>query len=127
VAHGDMLHNLLPGSFWIQGKDDEKTRKEVIEKLQKEENCVGIATQQILNTGINVFIHNLINAAGGQADHLIIQRMGRGLRVSEDKEILNYIDFFFEINDYLEKHSKKRIKILEEQGHKVEVKETSEI
>jgi superfamily II DNA or RNA helicase len=68
-------------------------------------------------------LHNLINAAGGQAEHIIIQRMGRGLRTAGDKDELNYFDFVFEINDYLMKHSKKRIKILEKEGHEVVVKE----
>jgi len=66
-------------------------------------------------------VHNLVNAAGGQADHLIIQRMGRGLRTAKDKDDLNYIDFVFDINPYLHKHSMKRIKILKEQGHEVQV------
>lgn len=123
IAHGDALHGLIPNSLWIQGKDNLETRKLVVEQLQKSESCVAIATQQILNTGVNVFVHNLINAAGGQADHQIIQRIGRGLRTIDDKEVLNYYDFFFEINDYLENHSKKRIKILRQQGHKIEVKE----
>lgn len=123
IAHGDALHSLLPGSLWVQGKDDAATRKSVVKKLQKEKSCIAIATQQIFNTGINVFCHNLINAAGGQADHLIIQRMGRGLRTAEDKDGLNYYDFLFEINDYLEGHSKKRIKILEQEGHKIFIKE----
>ena len=73
--------------------------------------------------GFYVFLHNLINAAGGQADHLIILRMGRGLRTADDKEVLNYYDFVFEINDYLESHSKKRIKILKQQGHTIEIKD----
>jgi superfamily II DNA or RNA helicase len=125
IAHGDALHSLLPGSLWVQGKDNAKTRKGVIQQLQKaKNNVIAIATQQIFNTGINVFVHNLINAAGGQADHLIIQRMGRGLRTADDKETLNYYDFLFNINDYLLDHSKKRIKILKEQGHEVIVKET---
>lgn len=124
VAHGDALHNLLPGSLWVQGKDNQKTRKEVVQKLQKsQEDTIAIATQQIFNTGINVYVHNLINAAGGQADHLIIQRMGRGLRTAKDKEGLNYYDFIFEINDYLEEHSNKRIKILKQEGHNIEIKE----
>jgi len=124
IAHGDALHNLLPGSLWVQGKDDSKTRKSVIQTLQKsKENIIAIATQQIFNTGINVFIHNLINAAGGQADHQIIQRMGRGLRTADDKEELNYYDFLFNINPYLLEHSQKRIKILKAQGHKVIIKD----
>lgn len=124
IAHGDALHNLLPGSLWVQGKDNLTTRKGVVKELQKAEgDVIAIATQQIFNTGVNVFVHNLINAAGGQADHLIIQRMGRGLRTASDKEGLNYYDFLFEINDYLEEHSRKRIKILTEEGHEVVVKE----
>ena len=121
IAHGDSLKNLIPHAYWVRGQDNNDTRKEVIDTLQKSETCVAIATQGIFNTGINVFVHNLINAAGGQADHLIIQRMGRGLRTAKDKDILNYHDFVFDINPYLYKHSKKRIKILKDQGHDVEV------
>jgi hypothetical protein len=52
VAHGDALHSMLPGSLWVQGKDDAATRKGVIHKLQKAKgNVVAIATQQIFNTG----------------------------------------------------------------------------
>ena len=111
------------GSHWVQGKDNAATRKEVIRKLQKDEHCIAIATQQIFNTGINCFLHSLINAAGGQADHLIIQRMGRGLRTAADKDGLNYYDFIFEINPYLKDHSNKRINILKQEGHEVSIKE----
>ena len=62
---------------------------------------------------------NLINAAGGQADHQIIQRLGRGLRIASDKKHLMYYDFIFELNEYLEKHSHKRIKVLKKEGHVV--------
>ena len=124
IAHGDNLNRMLPGSLWVQGKDNSETRKEVIRQLQKsKKDLVAIATQQIFNTGINVFCHNLINAAGGQADHQIIQRMGRGLRTAKDKDELNYYDFVFDINPYLLEHSNKRIKILREQGHDVQVRE----
>jgi|688.fasta_scaffold00614_34 superfamily II DNA or RNA helicase len=123
IAHGDMLKTLMPDSIWVQGKDNIKTRKEAIEILKKSKTDVTIlATQQIFNTGVSFFCHNLINAAGGQADHMIVQRMGRGLRTADDKEILNYFDFLFRTNKYLEKHSEKRIKILRKEGHEVEIK-----
>jgi superfamily II DNA or RNA helicase len=128
IAHGDVLHSMIPGSLWIQGKDNIETRKSVVKELQKsEKDVIAIATQQIFNTGINIYCHNLINAAGGQADHQIIQRIGRGLRTANDKEVLNYYDFIFEINDYLEKHSRKRMKILEQQGHTVTIKNIESI
>jgi len=123
LAHGDILQALIPNALWVQGKDNDETRKQVIEQLQKSENCIAIATQGIFNTGINVFVHTLINAAGGQADHQIIQRMGRGLRTAKDKSELLYIDFMFENNPYLHKHSVKRTKILKKQGHEIEIKD----
>jgi superfamily II DNA or RNA helicase len=121
LAHGDVLQSMLPHALWVRGQDNDETRKHVIDQLQKKEECLAIATQGIFNTGINVFVHNLINAAGGQADHQIIQRMGRGLRTAKDKESLLYIDFMFENNPYLHKHSVKRIKILKKQGHDIEL------
>lgn len=125
IEHGDTLHALIKDSIWVTGKDNLDTRKFVIDKLHKnstEKNVIAIATNKIFDAGIDVHIHNLINAAGGQAEHIIIQRMGRGLRPAKDKEMLNYIDFIFNINEYLLKHSKKRIKILEKEGHQIIVK-----
>ncbi len=85
IAHGDALFSMIPDVLWVQGKDDLETRKLVIEKLKKsKDDVISISTQQIFNTGINVKVHNLINAAGGQADHQIIQRLGRGLRTADD-------------------------------------------
>ena len=123
LAHGDHLESLIPGALWVRGQDNLDTRNYVIEELKKsQDDTVAIATQGIFNAGINVFVHNLVNAAGGQADHQIVQRMGRGLRTAKDKERLNYYDFVFRINDYLVAHSLKRIKILKDEGHDVTVK-----
>lgn len=122
IQHGDILKYRFPDALWVKGEDDDKTRQYVIEQLQEAKgNVIAIATQQIFNTGINVFIHNLVNSCGGSADHLIIQRMGRGLRTAKDKDGLKYFDFLFQNNEYLEKHSEKRISILEKQGHKIQI------
>jgi len=127
IAHGDSLNHLIPEAIWIRGKDNLETRKEVIKKLQSGKgNVVAIATHGIFNTGINVKVTNLVNAAGGTAEHQIIQRMGRGLRTADDKDILNYYDFIFRINEYLHDHSKNRIKVLEKEGHEVIIKDTLE-
>jgi superfamily II DNA or RNA helicase len=124
IEHGDSLSKLIPGSLWVQGKDTLATRRDVIKQLKTGKgDIIGIATQGIFNTGINVYVGNFINAAGGKAEHVIKQRIGRGLRPADDKDILNYYDFYFENNEYLEKHSKKRVKILKKDGHPVEIKE----
>jgi superfamily II DNA or RNA helicase len=124
IAQGDSLASLIPGSLWVQGKDDLDTRKMVIDKLKtSKEKIIAIGTQQIFTAGINVMTHNVINAAGGQADHHIIQRVGRGLRTAKDKDILNYYDFIFYNNEYLLEHSKKRIKILKKENHEIIIKD----
>ena len=124
VIHGDILHRLIPNSLWVYGKDDTETREYVIEQMQKATiDTVAIATQQIFSVGINFFVHNMINAAGGKAEHEIIQRMGRGLRTADDKEILNYYDFIFEINPYLDDHSHQRVKVLRKEKHEVIIKD----
>jgi len=119
IAQGDILQQMIPNSHWISGPTQLDERGEIFQKLKYDENVTAIVMQQIVSAGINVFIHNLINAAGGKAIHSIIQRMGRGLRRAEDKEGLKYYDFIFDINDYLHKHSCQRIETLEKEGHKV--------
>ena len=123
IEHGDMLADLIPQASWVKGEDTSETRKVVIDQLKHSESAIGIATSGIFNTGLNVFVHNLINCASGQAEHMIIQRMGRGLRTAKDKDICNYYDFLFHNNEYLYKHSMKRVKILQKEGHEVEIKE----
>jgi superfamily II DNA or RNA helicase len=126
LNHGDLLHAWIPGSLWIQGKDDDETRAFVYEKLlNSTSDVIAIATTGTSSTGVNVKIHNLVNAAGGKAEHEIVQRMGRGLRTADDKDVLNYYDFYFSNNDYLEKHSRLRMKILKKEGHQVEVIEST--
>lgn len=127
LNQGDTLANMIPGTFWIKGEDDPNIRQEVIDKLKYSDNVTVIASQKIISKGIDVRIHNLINAAGGKASHSIIQRMGRGLRTADDKNTLKYYDFLFNINDYLRDHSEERIKVLKKEGHSIKIIEAGEI
>jgi superfamily II DNA or RNA helicase len=118
----------MPNAVWVRGQDNLETRNMVIKKLKEETGkIVAIATSGIFNTGLNVFIHHLINSAGGQAEHQIIQRFGRGLRRASDKDHVVYHDWYFHNNDYLTKHSRKRIAVLKKEGHDVKVLEELDI
>lgn len=120
---GEYLKQLMPNAHWINGDDDvESVRQPVINALCKAKDVTAIVMRQIITAGIDIKIHNLINAAGGDADHNIIQQIGRGLRCASDKEILRFYDFVFNINPYLHKHSNNRIRTLTKQGHEVIVK-----
>jgi superfamily II DNA or RNA helicase len=113
----------MPEAAWIQGKDNLETRNPVIEALKKGDKCCAIVMRQIITAGINVRIHNLINASGGYAAHNLIQQVGRGLRNADDKDILEYYDFLFTNNPYLWRHSEWRMEVLKSEGHTVTLKE----
>lgn len=128
IEHGERLLNLIPDAFWLHGTKSKDYRKTTVNELKfNKGNFVAVAIDKIVNKGLNVFIHNLINCAGGKAAHNVLQRVGRGLRPADDKQDLLYYDFLFKNNPYLESHSEQRIKIIESEGHKVEVKEKFDI
>jgi superfamily II DNA or RNA helicase len=121
LPQGDELARCIPECFWVSGQDNEETRQFIIGKLQKSEvneKVIAIATR-IMQTGVNIFIHAVINAAGYKSYIMTKQRIGRGLRPAEDKEHLDYHDFYYTNNEYLERHSKERIKWLKREGHKI--------
>lgn len=126
IAQGEYLEQLIPGSTFIQGKNSLKSREPILQALKKGDRCVAIVMRHIITAGINIKIHDLINAAGGDAAHNIIQLMGRGLRPADDKDLLRYHDFMFLINDYLRQHSEWRVDVLRNEGHDVKVWETIE-
>lgn len=119
IEQGQYLNQLIPGSNFIQGKNKLKEREPIMNALRKGEKSVAIVMRQIITAGINVKIHDLINAAGGEGAHNVIQLMGRGLRTADDKDRLRYHDFHFVINDYLRKHAEWRMEVLEKEGHNV--------
>ncbi len=124
IEQGNYLSQLIPGSEFISGADSLKDRAPVLENLKAGEGFVAIVMKQIITAGINIKIHNLVNASGGEGAHNIIQLMGRGLRTAKDKSILKFYDFLFLINDYLRKHSEWRIDVLRSEGHNVLIHES---
>ena len=124
IEHGERLLQLIPDAFWLHGTKSKDYRKSTINELKfNKGDFVAVAIDKIVNKGLNVFIHNLINCAGGKAAHNVLQRIGRGLRPAGDKTDLLYYDFYFKNNPYLENHSEERIKIIESEGHTVTLKE----
>lgn len=127
IEQGQYLNQLIPGSNFIQGKNKLKEREPIMNALRKGDKSVAIVMRQIITAGINVKIHDLINAAGGEGAHNVIQLMGRGLRTAEDKDRLRYHDFHFLINDYLRKHSEWRMQVLKKEGHNLNIKDTFDL
>lgn len=122
LPHGDRLKELIPDAHWIRGEDTHATREFVLQQLRSSESPKVVAIMSAIGFyGLNVLCHHLINACGGKDANLLIQKVGRGLRKGVDKEHLEYHDFIFEGDRFLQRHSKTRIQVLQNEGHTVTV------
>lgn len=94
--------------YFIRGEVEVDERKRVQELMEKQSNICVIAISKIFSTGINIKnLHYLIFAGGGKAKVKIVQSIGRGLRLHEDKKEL----IIFDIADNLKygmSHYQKR-------------------
>lgn len=124
LPHGDKLKELIPDAHWIRGEDNHATREHVLDQLRSSESPKVVAIMSAIGFyGLNVLCHHLINACGGKDANLLIQKVGRGLRKGIDKDHLEYHDFIFEGDRFLQRHSKSRIEVLQNEGHTVTVEE----
>jgi len=119
IEHGEKLRDIIPGSVFVSGIDNALTRKEVIEDFENGELEV-IISSNIFNEGISInAIKVLIIASGGKSKIETIQKLGRGLRITEDKKEVFVYDFEDEGNRFTERHSHIRKKIYQKIGFEV--------
>ena len=123
IEHGEELQKLIPDSIFVNGKDTSpKERMNVIDKFEKGEIKVVISSN-IFNEGISITnIHMLIIASGMKGYTESSQKLGRALRIGDDKKTAMVFDFFDKGNRFTEKHSRKRASIYKKAGFKVSVK-----
>ena len=111
IAFGKRLEKLVPGSIFIYGKDDKKTRKAVYDLFKENDNVIAIATVNIASTGIDIKrIFNLVYIDMGKSFIRCIQTIGRGLRKAEDKDFVDVTDICSDLK-YSKKHLRERSKI----------------
>ena len=111
IEHGETLSKLIPGSIFVNGTKDRKWNHEILTKFAKGEIPTIIATT-VVGEGANlVEADAAIIASGGKSKGAIMQKVGRIMRVSKNKEYAIVIDFTHENSKYLLRHAKQRIKI----------------
>lgn len=113
LEHGDVLFNLLStlsekNVIYIKGENDLDSRLQSIQDMENTNNIVCIAMSSIFSTGINVKnLHNIIFVSGGKSFVRIVQGIGRGLRLHENKNKLVIIDIYDNLK-YSEDHAEER-------------------
>jgi superfamily II DNA or RNA helicase len=116
IEHGYLLQSMIKDSIFLYGDTAPELKQEAINDFENGGNKTIIAST-IFDEGINIkSIKNLILAGGGKSQRKVIQRLGRGLRITENKSEVNIYDFYDKANCMLEKHSKERLKFYKKEG-----------
>ena len=121
LEHGRLLSGKIKNSQFLEGADDISSRYKTINKFRDSKKFSVLIGTNILQTGVNIKeITHFINARGLMSEIATLQALGRALRKHESKEKV-YIYDFMDKEKYLVKHSKKRKKYYEDEGHEVTV------
>lgn len=93
--------------------DDIQARLDMLRN--REVDCL-VATD-VFGEGVDIpSVATVVLAAGGQSHIKLLQRVGRGLRVTDGKSTLHVYDFIDSMNKYLLTHSEKRRKLYIQEG-----------
>jgi len=124
IEQGEELKKLLPGSEFLFGNVDDKTRERITDSFEKDGGFILIAST-IFDEGIDIkSVNHVILAGGGASFTKTLQRVGRGTRIVRDKDgeiikdTVDIHDFNDKTHRILEKHSKDRMKIYYDYGYK---------
>lgn len=131
IEHGTTLEALLKQQttkqvFFIQGSVEMEDREKLRALMEIDNNIICIAMSRIFAVGINIKnLHYVVFAQGGKAKVTIIQSIGRGLRLHEDKECLVIIDIA-DATHYGELHLEERMEYYRNEQIEHETKELFE-
>ena len=118
TEHGQILERMSEEqglkTIFLYGKSERETRLEM-KKALFEKNIHSIICSVIWKEGINIpSLDAIINASGGKSDTAVLQTIGRGLRVTDEKKVIWFYDFFDPSHRYLVEHFGYRISLYSE-------------
>ena len=103
--------------FFVYGKTDTTEREDIRAIVEKEENAIIVASYGVFSMGVNIKrLHNIIFASPYKSQIKVLQSIGRGLRLTEDKTECNLFDISDDMSynnrsSYTLKHLEERVKI----------------
>jgi superfamily II DNA or RNA helicase len=121
--HGRLLYDMINSErkkrkvFFVFGGTDGETRESVREITEKETDAIIIASYGTFSMGINIkALHNIIFASPSKSKIRNLQSIGRGLRISDNKDQCTLFDIGDDLQNgkranYTLKHLAERIKI----------------
>jgi DNA excision repair protein ERCC-3 len=120
IEHGARLAQAL-GAPFVHGSSEVATRKDVLQRLRDGGEHIIIASV-IFDQGVDVpELAGLVIAGGGRAQHVVVQRIGRGSRTAEGKDRLEVIDLWDTHSRTMFRQARERARAYKSVGAAVEV------
>lgn len=114
----DTLMGNLPEAHQCCGRINPKKRLDTYRDVDSKTNEIIIATTGVASTGIDMRnLHNVVFFEPGKAFITVIQSIGRGLRLGDDKQELTLWDISASTK-YSKRHQSERRKYYKEKKHK---------
>jgi len=125
VAQGQALKSFLEdvdSSLVVEmtsGKIDKEVRMDIVERMKKREIDILIATS-VLDEGVDIAsVSGILFLCSNKSVVKILQRIGRGVRPSDSKSVVNVYDLVIKAK-YLKEHSLKRMRLYKKEGFRIE-------
>ena len=104
--HGKILYdkvkerdNVGANTFFVYGATNTKEREEIRAIVDREKNSITIASYGTFSTGINIRnINNIVLASPSKSKIRVLQSIGRGLRISSNKDSILVFDIADDIS-----------------------------
>lgn len=131
IEHGQAIYDELKimsekikmEVFYVNGDTPANKREEIRQYVNKNKNCVIIGTYGVFSTGVSINrLHSIIFAISGKSMVRVMQSIGRGMRLHNEKNgviIYDICDSF----TYSTKHMEERISIYDKAEYKVDIME----
>ena len=131
--HGNVLHDMIKSKtdrkvFYVFGGTDTQTREDIRAITEQENDAIIVASYGTFSTGINIRnLHNIVFSSPSKSRIRVLQSIGRGLRVGDNKDTATLFDIS---DDFTHKsrrnftltHFMERINIYNEEQFDYEIK-----
>jgi len=127
IDHGKLLYDMLWAKcgdrklFYVDGSVDGMLREDIRQAVEIEKNAIIVASLGTFSTGVNIKnLHNIIFASPSKSRIKTLQSIGRGLRLSTNKEIATLYDLVDDISwkskkNYTLLHFLERVKMYDDE------------
>jgi len=117
VRHGRILKEMFSDAAEFIYSGTTREQRLTVKELLKIKHKLIVIASPIWDEGVDIpDLSSIVVAGGGKSPIKSIQKVGRGLRKTKEKDLVEVIDFYDNSHKYLRSHSRERIKHYESKG-----------